>query len=155
MTFEQAKLEQELERHRKAMGLQDGAQQLMQQQQQAIADAAKAKAALAAAAERMEALVPAVARDELDVFEAVEAEVRELRGRLQLLQQQAKRTSMQEKITARQQALEQPLQEASATVASAVPPATSPLSPYEAAAIATVAQVRVVLLLLPYPLSQR
>ncbi len=148
LTHSQAKLEQEVERHRKAMGLQDGAQQLIQQQQQAITDAAKAKAALAAATERMVALVPAVGRDGLDVFEGVENEVRELRCRLQQLQQQAKRTSMQDKITARQQALELQQQGNSGAVASPAPASAvnpAPLSPSEAAAMASEAQVLVML----------
>jgi acetyl-CoA carboxylase biotin carboxyl carrier protein len=71
----------------------------------------------------MTALVPAVAGEGLDVFEGVEAEVQELRSRLQQLQMQMKRMSMEEKITARQQALEQPPQQvASGTVASPAPP---------------------------------
>ena len=93
------------------MGLKDGAQQLMEQQQQAVAEAARAKASLAAATERMLALVPAAADEkDRDVFEGVEAELQGLRRQVEALQQKMKRSSMEEKITARQQELDQQLQ---------------------------------------------
>jgi hypothetical protein len=143
-TQSQAKLEQEVERHRKAMGLKDGAQQLMEQQQQAAAEAARAKASLAAATERMSALVPAAAHDkDRDVFEGVEAELQGLRRQVEALQQKMKRTSMEEKITARQQELDQQLQTSAAATSPTPSKATipAPLSPSEAAAMAAAAQV--------------
>jgi NAD(P)H-hydrate repair Nnr-like enzyme with NAD(P)H-hydrate epimerase domain len=131
-----------VERHRKAMGLKDGAQQLMEQQQQAVAEAARAKASLAAATERMTALVPAHDKDG-DVFESVEAELQGLRRQVEALQLKMKRTSMEEKITARQQELDQQLQTSAAATSPTPSKATipAPLSPSEAAAMAAAAQV--------------
>ncbi len=126
------------------MGLQGGAQQLMEQQQQAVAEAAKAQAALAAATERMLALAPAAAAEggNRDVFEDVEAELQGLRQQVQLLQNKAKRVSMEEKIAARQQSLEGQ-QQASAAASPNASSATGGdcLSPSEGAAMAAVAQV--------------
>jgi transcription initiation factor TFIIIB Brf1 subunit/transcription initiation factor TFIIB len=125
----QAKLEQEVERFRKAMGLQDGAQQLMQQQQQAVAEAGRAKAALAAATERMQALLLGTGHGkDGDVFEGVEAELQGLRAQVEQLQQKMKRLSLEEKIAARQQALDQEPQ-TSATVAAPAPASASPSAP--------------------------
>lgn len=126
------------------MGLKDGAQQLMEQQQQAVAEAARAKASLAAATERMLALVPAAADDkDRDVFEGVEAELQGLRRQVEALQQKMKRSSMEEKITARQQELDQQLQTSAAATSPTPSKATmpAPLSPSEAAAMAAAAQV--------------
>ena len=140
----QAKLEQEVERFRKAMGLQDGAQQLMQQQQQAVAEAGKAKAALAAATERMQALLLGTGcGKDGDVFEGVEAELQGLRAQVEQLQQKMKRLSLEEKIAARQQALDQEPQ-TSATVADPAPASVSPSAPLsltQAAAAETLQQV--------------
>jgi ABC-type hemin transport system substrate-binding protein len=92
----QAKLEQEVERFRKAMGLQDGAQQLMQQQQQAVAEAAKAKDALAAATERMQTLLLGTGHGkDRDVFEGVEAELQGLRAQVEQLPQNMKHLSLE------------------------------------------------------------
>ena len=126
------------------MGLKDGAQQLMEQQQQAVAEAARAKASLAAATERMLALVPAAADEkDRDVFEGVEAELQGLRRQVEALQQKMKRSSMEEKITARQQELDQQLQTSAAATSPTPSKATipAPLSPSEAAAMAAAAQV--------------
>ena len=140
----QAKLEQEVERFRKAMGLQDGAQQLMQQQQQAVAEAARAKDALAAATERMQTLLLGTGHGkDRDVFEGVEAELQGLRAQVEQLQQKMKRLSLEEKIAARQQALDQEPQ-TSATVADPAPASVSPSAPLsltQAAAAATLQQV--------------
>ncbi len=126
------------------MGLQDGAQQLMQQQQQAIAEASRAKAALAVATERMQELLLGTGHGrDGDVFEGVEAELQGLRAQVGQLQQKMKRLSLEEKIAARQQALDQQPQ-TSATFADPTPESVSssaPLSLSEADAAATLQQV--------------
>jgi hypothetical protein len=127
------------------MGLHDGAQQLMQQQQQEISDAAKAKAVLASVTERMQALVPRQSDGQgVDVFEGVEVEVRGLREKMKTLEAQLKRQSMEDKIVARQQALELQQQAAAATTSPSTASGTlsrSSTSPVAAAAMITAAQV--------------